>query len=418
MGKYFVVITDSVPHCFHGGGGITAYAAVNAMAKAGYKVTVLALSHTLFTSGKTEQELIGVLQNRGIEVIIAPSECQRNIHVLNLKRMKFSWKRFFPGINSCDFVSKFLQKRKPDAVFMYHWNSIASTYGIKDYPKLGVVGDPVHLPYLFRKEFDSRYAKHNRFSLSVMKENLIEKYRLSLLMTGMREVLLDCDARGAFAAHHAKMLEEIGIKDCLYFRTPVMDPFEEISSIRKKTPVLKILHIGYLGGIATLSGIELLTTDIFPVLTKRLPENSFEIHIVGNGYENVPERLKKMLLQKNIIIKKGIYPPHEEFLSSHVVLVPTPIELGIRVRIITALSYASCVVAHRANHLGIPELEDGVNCLLGKTGKEIAEHCISLYHNNKRREEISINARGAFEKYFSIESAGRLIVERMEKLNG
>lgn len=49
------------------------------------------------------------------------------------------------------------------------------------------------------------------------------------------------------------------------------------------------------------------------------------------------------------------------FLASDVLLVPTPINLGTRTRVIEGFSYGCCIVAHETNALGISQMIDREN---------------------------------------------------------
>ena len=417
MPRHYVVINENVPHCYHGGGGITAYSAILSMLEKGEKVSLLALSSGGPAGGKSAEQHIGHLQDLGAEVTVLPDEEAGGSP--NLYRRIFPEPdNCFSGLKKRGVVRDYLLRERPNAIFMYHWNAVASAYGMKDFPKLGIVGDPIHLPILFRGEF----YKHYNYNKSILRsmaryvENIINKRTISFLKKRMKMFLSDCEKRGAFAAHHAKMLEDLGAGQCQYYRTPVLDPLPYKKSVKRSTR-FKISHIGILKGIATLSGIELLARDILPRLSERLHEGSFEIHIIGGHYEEVPDELKRMLNHPSVKIRGPVYPADEEFLSSDIMLVPTPIELGIRVRIINSFSFGSCVVAHKSNTLGIPELIHGENCLLGDDGKSLADCCVKLYENRGLREKLGEHARSTYKKYFSPSSAGSAISETLENIS-
>ena len=414
MKKRIVCINECLPHRFHSGGGITAYTIIRSLVERGNDVFVLALDHTEYLGSRSEEEHIAHLKSIGVKVDILPEVKEKNSAL-----SYFDYNRFFPALKKRKLVKEYLSKVSPSAIFMYHWNSIASVFRTNNYPKLGVVGDPSHLPVLFRREFMKRFSELPNNSAAALKEQvrfLVDNlYLVPHLKKTMKDLLNDCTRSGAFAAHHAQMFEEMGVPDCRYFRTPVPDPLP-YNEIIQSPRVFKIMHIGHLQGIATLSGLELLATGILPGLLKKMPASSFEIHVVGGFFETMPAKLKKFLNHPNIKIRGPVYPSDKEFLSSGIVLVPTPIELGIRVRIITAFSYGSCIVAHSANKKGIPELEDGKNCLLGNSADQLADLCAKVYNNPQLQAELSRNARKTYEKYFSPVIAGGAICETIEKI--
>ena len=147
-----------------------------------------------------------------------------------------------------------------------------------------------------------------------------------------------------------------------------------------------------------------------------MPEGSWEFHLVGGFFDTMPMPLQDRLKQFKVKIRGQISPPDDEFFSSHVVLVPTPIELGIRVRIVTAFSFGSCVVAHVANKRGIPELEDSKNCLLGNSGEELAQACRRALVDTELRHMLEAGARNTYESSFSLAKAGGDIARSLEEL--
>jgi hypothetical protein len=76
----------------------------------------------------------------------------------------------------------------------------------------------------------------------------------------------------------------------------------------------------------------------------------------------------------------------KELNKSDAIIVCNNIDLGNRVRILTALSNKTLVVTHRANIRGIPELIHNYNCLVGnkvcktslQKGQDHVRHLVSL----------------------------------------
>jgi glycosyltransferase involved in cell wall biosynthesis len=91
----------------------------------------------------------------------------------------------------------------------------------------------------------------------------------------------------------------------------------------------------------------------------------------------------------------------DEFRRAHVLLVPNSISLGIRVRVVTGLSFGSCVVSHRANTLGIPELEHVRNALVGGSAAELASHVLRTLDDAALRQELGEGARETYERHFA-----------------
>lgn len=406
-----VVVLETPPHMMSGG-GITGSAIIQSLLGHGYQVSVIALRERELGSETVKSSVSSILPDE-VKIEI-PDEKDIMPSSLIIAKLWRGAHELLWGSRYRAWIASTLDDLKPDAVIAYHWDSLAAVYGWHGAPRLGLIGDPLHLPRLFRRELMKRYKSHER-RLTALREAVKDRLIVSRQIRAMKLLLRDCDACGAFAAHHAEMLRMLGVENCSYFSTPVPDPIGQQMTSAKSNK-FKILHIGHLQGIATLSGIELLAADVIPVLKRRLPSDTFEIHLVGGFYEMLPDTLKRQLDKPYVKIRGQISPPHDEFLSSHVVIVPTPIELGIRVRILTAFSYGSCVVAHIANVRGIPELKHGDNCLLGQSGRELAEHCITLYYDTALRHRIELRARATYDTHFSFERAGAAIVEAVASM--
>jgi len=104
----------------------------------------------------------------------------------------------------------------------------------------------------------------------------------------------------------------------------------------------------------------------------------------------------------------------KEILQADIFLCPTSIPVGVRTRLVEAMSLGSCIVAHSANGLGQPEFENGINVLLSETGLGIAS--LIKYIANSQDDKIRLGhaARETFEREFcTAKSAGR-VVDKLE----
>jgi glycosyltransferase involved in cell wall biosynthesis len=219
------------------------------------------------------------------------------------------------------------------------------------------------------------------------------------------------DSVGIFGAHYADLAKRHGVA-AWYAPSPVEDPRPSPRGERAPGPP-RILLIGHLRGIATISGLHVLVDDVLPRLDAELGREGYEARIVGAYCP--PESLRESLQHPAVRLTGAVEPPDEEFLGADVVLVPTPIETGPRVRILTAFAYGCCVVAHRANALGIPELEDGVNVLLADT-RGLAAATLSALRDAALRQRLGAAGHALYESRFTPEAAGGGIVRRLEEL--
>lgn len=410
MPASIAVIKDTIPHPHHGGSGVTVYSIIRELRARGMPVSVLALASSEHAGTYTQAELIEQFAGIGVPVQVLGNE--------DRPKGRRRWPTFrdqFPSLAQRPAVARWLAETPHNAVLAYHWDALGTIFGYRGCPRLGVVGDPVHLPGLFREMWNSQHPQPQKSWSKRLRAWLVGKRNVQMQINGMARLLNDCNKSGAFADHHAAELRGVGATQCQYYRTPVVDPLPETAPYPKST-VPKLLMIGHLRGIVTVAGVELLANEILPLMLDDFGVDGFEIHFVGAYFEQLPEFMRDKLNHKCVRVRGHINPPHEEFLSSHIVLVPTPIDLGIRVRIISAFSYGACVVAHVANREGIPELEDGVNCLLGGTGEALAKACQRVIQDPALRERLERGARHTFETQFSSTAAGGKIAEHLKEL--
>lgn len=229
----------------------------------------------------------------------------------------------------------------------------------------------------------------------------------------MLDIVRDCDQNIEFAAHHADWFHQNGVANMMYLPTPVEDPLPECVSVSRLQSLTKprILMIGDLQNLSSRLGLQLFVDEILPELERRFGRDGFEARVVGGG-RLPPHILEKLEGHPAIKMVGHVSPPHQEFLSADVVMVPTPEKIGIRVRILVAFGYGCCVVSHEDNASGIPEMKHNFNALIGTSGVELAAHIEAAWKNKTQTAELRRNARATFEEKFTADkAAGRLTDE-------
>jgi len=159
-----------------------------------------------------------------------------------------------------------------------------------------------------------------------------------------------------------------------------------------------IVMMGHMTGTATLSGLYHFAYDVLPNLGSMLPDG-FEIRICGKG--TVPADLGEKLSHPNVKMLGFVEDIISELEAADVFLVPTPLPLGIRVRIPYVWSLEICVVAHGANKFGLSELVHDENALLGNNGEEIASLLACVASNTALRKKIAIGGRKTYDQFYS-----------------
>ena len=216
---------------------------------------------------------------------------------------------------------------------------------------------------------------------------------------------------GVFSEHHASWARRHGV-DAWYAHYPMPDlagrNWRERRAAGKPNPKPRVLMIGHLRGIGTISGLHLFVPEILPRLT------ACEVRVVG-GHEP-PEEFREALSRPPVRLLGPIEDPAEEFFRADVLLAPNPTTTGASARILSGLTFGCCIVAHTDSLVGIPELRDGENCLLAGDGPALADATLRALGDPELRERLGTAARELYERLFSPPVAARRLVRELEEL--
>jgi glycosyl transferase family 1 len=315
---------------------------------------------------------------------------------------------FYAGPAYKQELSQLLGNLSPDALCTWTVDAVAAT--AKPFsPKIPRLAFLVEMDHLMR-----RYRRRNRPARSLkgriyqLADELADR-RLPKLIV---KLLSDCEVVMDHAAHHCEWLRAQGVSQAKYLPVPVLDRAgSEWLAARKRAlsghKVPRITLIGNVTGTATLAGLSLLAREVLPEIEQRCGADEYEVHIIGGG--TLPADLAETLSRPCVKRRGYVEDIHEEFRASDILLVPTPIDLGFRVRIAEGFSFGCCVVAHRANGLGMPELRDGENTLMADTGSGLAEAVVRCLRSPALRDQLGAAARATFEQVLD----GRIVCDQM-----
>lgn len=326
--------------------------------------------------------------------------------------------RYYPWAELRSEVAAIFERASPDVIFCYHFEALAAAHGLTIAPRMAGVGDLYHLPFYYRwKTASSRSLGSYISGLNQLRLRRIHQ-PLMLKMMG------ECDAKGAFAAHYAAWFRQHGLSDTRYLHTPIVDPFQgrwrsgprpvlsNTEGARSGKP--RILMIGDLPTTVTRSGMTLFAREVLPALERLLGSDGFEVHIVGGG-ELSPEQASA-LRRPSIKLRGRVDPPDGEFEAADLLLVPTPIDLGIRVRAVTSWAHGCPVVVHSANRAGIPEIEHERNALVADSGVGLAEQVARALADEHLRANLSVGGRQTYEAHFAPDIAGTEVRTELERI--
>jgi glycosyltransferase involved in cell wall biosynthesis len=413
------VVYIGVPNTGHGGASLTAFSFISSLLQAGHRVTTFPLLADELDL--RWEERIAPLLELGSEVrpIAAPPPRRRGASRVR-KRAAYArsllWpgeEALFPSTLQAPHVRSAFDRARVDSGLVYGIDAVAASHRGLGVPVMALMSDPPGLSRRVRMQYDpgapwSLRPRHVAYRLGQLSYWLHADRRLVAMLRRYPTV-------GMFAAHHAEWAKARGVA-AWYAPSPIVDlggrdwERRRLAAANPARP--RILMIGHLRGIATISGLAVFVESMLPALSDRLGADGFEVRVVG-GYDP-PERLRSQLQHPAVTLTGHVEPPDDEFLSADLVLVPTPIKTGPRSRIITAMSFGCCVVAHRANALGIPELIHGHNALLADDGPGLVDAVLAGLGDPGLRTRLGRNGRRTYETTFTPEKAGARIVSALE----
>jgi hypothetical protein len=377
---------------------MTCWAVLKQALAEAHRVTVVALSYPAdpLTRSAEAQEVVRA-SGASLDLVEVPQDVAARPEI-------------FPTVRLGPAMHAALERIEPDALFVYHWDTLAATRGA-GVPQFAAVDDLWHLPNLRRWQQapPKPTPSYVRWTLDTLRS-------IRPAARAMVDLLNGCEDAGAFQAKTAAWLRAKGASRCDYLAAPIVDPLQDASLERPRNERVRILlGPSQLGATSTAAGLRLFGREVLPALDSVLAPEEYEVHVVGPG--NPPPELAERLPHPAVVMR-GWADGDREFRASDIQLAPTPFVLGKRVRIIAGFAYGICVVAHAAEAVNLPELRDDENALLGGSGSEIAEALARAVGDQGLRRRLGENARRTYEERFHPGVAARALVERLERLAG
>jgi glycosyltransferase involved in cell wall biosynthesis len=211
------------------------------------------------------------------------------------------------------------------------------------------------------------------------------------------------------AAHHADWHTRAHGLPVLY--TP--NPLAEIAPAPVRRPAARphFALVGGIGGIATLTGLAWFAREVYPLLEPDIRAGRFEIHLIGKGcLDPALDRMTPLLVRRGFVEDLT-----REFETMTAMLVPTPITLGFRTRIIDAFRHGLPVIAHTANGAGFPELAHDLNAIVASTAAEFAAGLRDLAVEPARAERLGANAFAQFRKELSADHCAEKVLAFLKR---
>lgn len=420
-------VYDTVPNTEHSTDTTCAYLLLRAMSEASHRVRAFLLLPAEPRIGDVDdrRRRMRRLEGMDVDVTVLPGDPpggdgESSFLARGIRRLgcvaRPSVEDFFPHALLRPRLEGPLRSFDPDVVFVWgNWPALAATHELRGANKFAFMGDPPHLPdwYRTRPPFVDRWR-------TLSPRIWLTRLHLWRRAQMARRLLQDCTRVAATAAHHAEGWQDQGI-DCQYLPNVVPDwggenwrPAWEQTGRTPGEP-LQLLHVGNVTSTVNYAGLRFLADDVLPLLAREL-EHPYEVHLCGGGEPDAA--LSRGLDREEVVVRGWVEDIVEEVRRSDVYLVPTPIELGIRVRIPYAWSAGACVVAHTANARGLPELKHGENCLLADDPAGFSREVARVSRDPDLRERLIEGGRRTYEKRFSYEETKQRFLEELREAAG
>lgn len=314
-------------------------------------------------------------------------------------------RRLFPAAGLGPMVERRVSEAGADAIVsIWSWEALAATYHIAGVPKFVYYGNPDHLP------MQARLRHPDLFSLPTasMRDRLwlwFERVRNERRKRLNIRMMNACEVTANNSRLDADFYREHGHPHSIYLQNmwPAVDPAPQPVSLSdvQSRPIKIIGSVGNLGATGNTFALTYLGRELLPRLASRLKDRPFEIHLLGKG---TPSAVAAAVLKDPRIKVRGwVEDINEEFRSASSFLVLTNVNADFLVgntRILLAWALGTCVIMHENSRLAMPEIEHGVNALLGKTPDALADWIVAAVDDETLRDRIGRGGQQTFETYY------------------
>lgn len=310
---------------------------------------------------------------------------------------------FFPAINAKIILSEIINKIKPNVIAsIWSWEALAASYSIKGIPKFVYYGNPDHKPSRERLKFPHLFGIPNKGLLNRLKLLILLLFNRAIEIQHLR-MMSSCEVTANNSLIDANYYTEKGHPHSIYLQNMWPDPiggpsFQHHHS--KDQKIHLIGSVGNLGATGNIFGLFFLGAKLLPHLKMKFKCEDLVIDIFGGG--ELPPSCMQLLSDPLIKLRGWVEDINTEIRQATSFLVLTN-AYGFTVgntRILLAWSLGACVVAHSLSKLSMPELEHGVNILLGETEEELAELIVHVARDPNLRERIGRGGYATFTKYY------------------
>lgn len=401
-----VLVVPDVPDVGHSGDGITAQGLIESLSvMGGVSLEILALSSAKIRHSYPLPKLDKEINLEILEIPPATKLMRIVKKFLNNFSKRLGLGSFLLPLTFRRHVERFVNLSGPDVVIGYHWGVAFATNRL-NLPRVILVGDPLGEAVRLREQQRTiaNPTKSRIRGFWRRLRGLRMTVRTAIQRSLMRWALQSAHVF-AFSPWHASQYSFVLKRTIPYLRTPY--PRESVAppeSRSKKRKPVRVVLLGQLAGSATREGLDFFEGQVFPHLMGALSRGDIEIRVVGGPLEALGDGRWSQMRDNGVKFVGHVFPVLSELLLASAVVVPTSVPLGNRVRILTCWDLGIPVVVHQANQAGIPELLNGYNALVSRSGKEMAEQILHLIGSAELSDELRAGGEWTLQRNFSVET--------------
>ena len=413
---HIAFVADEVPNREFGSANHAAWCIIEFLQQAGHQVTAcLLLQPIRWTDPRDRARWIEALSTLCELRLLDVTPAERSLlakGALALRQiLRPRMHDYYPLVGEQSRMEAALREIAPDCVVVYQaTRARAALYQAQVAPRFAFEGDPDYAPMRYRWEATPWREK-------LRPRAVIDRLRIPSQRRFYLQLLRNYEGVGDAVSHHAAELRAQGVTQCRHVRNLVPDfggPNwrQRRQAVPAHRPKLLMVDKGL--GTHGRAGYHLFANEVLPILERRLGADGFEAHLVGRVSPS--GRLARQLDHPSVRLRGYVKDIASEFLSADVLLVPVPIPLGHRARIVCGWSAGCCVVTHAASQPGLPELSDGENALVAEDGDGLAEAVLRVLGDPRLREKLGGNGRRVYESTYAPAAAGPALLAELARL--
>jgi glycosyltransferase involved in cell wall biosynthesis len=408
-----LVLTDLWPHPRHSvrAANVVIFELIAALAREADARLILLRVHRGAETAPSEEERAGLaaLAELGVEqlpsLIIPPQLPARSALARAWRPSEID---FVPEIAHRDLLRAAVDRAAPDLVLTIWSEWLTALAAPLPLAKFSYYGNPPPKNYAAIRAWNHRYG-HPGFQ--GWRQDIYYRRFEAIHLEHMRGY----QYLGDVAANDVDYYRKSGHPNAFYVRNLWVDRFGGPWKRRNGAahPRAIIANVGRLSATANSYGLEILARDFLPALRRRMPEGSFELHVIGAGE---PHAGIAKLLDQPEIRRRGFVDDIDAEIGEAALFLCLNNASAYKVghtRYLHAWSLGAAVAAHEDVRLSMPELVDGENAVLGQTIDELADKVALALGDEAYRRRIGEAGYETFRRLFTADKVAPEILRRV-----